>query len=73
MRRKRAELVRMSTQRKKEESIWKKRADSVKLEVQALREKRKQADKQKKKKEYLDRKAKKEKEERLYKEKMSEF
>ena len=61
MKRKRAEIIRISTERKKDDVDWKKRADSVKLEVEALREKRKEADKVKKKSNYLDRRAKKEK------------
>ena len=62
MRRKRAEIIRLSTQRKRQDVDWKKRADSVKLEVEALREKRKEADKNNKRRQFLDRKAKKQKE-----------
>lgn len=41
MRRKKTEMAKVETERKRDEVNWKKRAESVKLEVEALREKRK--------------------------------
>lgn len=73
MRRRKLEQSRIQAEKKTDEINWKRRAESVKLEVELLREKRKENERNKKKKQYFDKKVKKEKEEKLYKEKMTQF
>lgn len=50
LKRRRAEHAKIEAEKKKDEINWKKRAESVKLEVEALRKKREETDKQKRRK-----------------------
>ena len=73
MRRKKAEAVKADTERRHNEVNWNKRQLSVSKELEVLRKKRDEAEKEKKKQEYLDRQKKKEREEKIKKAKEAEF